>query len=158
MRGAGERRAARKVQRHVGDMAPGTRLDRLVWIRERREETTLVVLAGAEQRLVAARAELLRRAAVAANDPRCCGDAALWDLDDAARRRALQAVKVAEGQVVAASGACDTARRTWSLAHQDTEAATRIAERRRSELRADAERRERRAADEVAVLRFARQA
>ncbi|HET7754923.1 MAG TPA: hypothetical protein VFK85_13525, partial [Anaeromyxobacteraceae bacterium] len=64
MRCAGEGRAARKVQRHAGDMAPGTRLDRLVWIRERREETTLVVLADAEQRLVAARAELLRRAAV----------------------------------------------------------------------------------------------
>jgi flagellar export protein FliJ len=139
-------------------MAPRTRLDRLVWIRERREESALVQLAGAEQRLVSARAELGRKTAVAGHDARSSGDAALWDLDDAARRRALQAVKVAEKQVAAAANACDAARATWTSAHQGTEVATRICERKRAELRADLERRDRRDADEVAVLRFARQA
>ena len=138
-------------------MAPRTRLDRLVWIRERREETALVALAGAEQRLVAARMELGRRAALAGCDARRVGDAALWELDDAAHRRALQAVKVAEGQVAAAASAREAARESWSTAHQGAEVVVRIAERKRAELRADAERRERRAADEVAVLRFARQ-
>lgn len=137
-------------------MAPRTRLDRLVWIRERREESALTHLAGAEQRLVSARAELGRRAAVAGADARSSGNAALWDLDDVARRRALQAVKVAEGQVAAAASVRDAARQTWSSAHQGTEVATRICERKRSEIRADAARRDRREADEVAVLRFCR--
>lgn len=137
-------------------MAPRTRLDRLVWIRERREETALVELAGAEQRLDSARTELGRRVAAAGTDSRCSGDAALWALDDAAHRRALQAVKLAEGQVQSAATAREVARQGWSAAHQGTEVATRIAERKRAEVRADAERRDRRNADEVAVLRFAR--
>jgi flagellar export protein FliJ len=137
-------------------MAPRTRLDRLVWIRERREESALAHLAGAEARLVSARAELGRRSAAAGADARSSGSAALWDLDDVARRRALSAVKVAEGQVAAAASARDAARQIWSSAHQGTEVATRICERKRAELRADVARRDRRDADEAAVLRFAR--
>lgn len=114
-------------------------------------------LAGAERRLDSARTELCRRAAAAGTDSRRSGDAALWALDDAAHRRALQAVKVAEGQVEVAASAREAARQSWSAAHQGTEVAMRIAERKRVELRADAERRDRRSADELNCSRFHRE-
>jgi flagellar export protein FliJ len=138
-------------------MPKATRLDRLVELRELQEEEALAALGRAQRDVVAARDRLAARIDAAARDARRPEDAALWALDDGARRRALQAVRAAEGEVAAAMKKEAAARAAWTEAHADTEAARRSAERKRAEARRDGERKERRATDELASLRHGRE-
>ena len=111
---------------------------------------------GTEERALAGERHQALRAAAAA-DARREGDVSLWVLDEGARRRALQAVRSAEAELLAAEQAQERARVAWSDAHQDTEAARRGADRKRAEQRVDEDRRERRDADEVAARRHGRE-
>jgi flagellar biosynthesis chaperone FliJ len=138
-------------------VAARTRLDRLVELRELQEQEALGALGRAQRDVAAARERLAARIDAAARDGRRPEDAALWALDDGARRRALQAVRAAEAEVGAALRVEEDARAAWTAAHNDTEAARRSAERKRAEARLDGERKERRAADEVASLRHGRE-
>jgi hypothetical protein len=137
-------------------MAPKTRLDRVVGLRETTEEQALAALGKRQRETAAARELLAARRAAADADLRRAEDAVLWELDDGARRRALLAVRDAEAALARAEAAEAAARAAFQAAHQATEAARRGADRRRAELVAEEHRRERRRADEVAVLRHGR--
>jgi hypothetical protein len=104
----------------------------------------------------AARASLARCRAAAEADARRPEDAVLWALDDGARRRLLLAVRNAELALAAAERSEAAARAAFQAARQATEAVRRGADRKRSELVAEQDRRERRAADEIAALRHGR--
>lgn len=131
-----------------------TRLDRLVRFRERAEGDALVDLAAAQRDLRAAVERLEEAVAAARVDRRAPGSAALWELGEAAHRRALQAVRARQGDLGAAADRRDAASSDYRDAHQDAEAMRRAAERKRAERARAAERRETRAADELATLRF----
>jgi flagellar biosynthesis chaperone FliJ len=137
-------------------MAPKTRLDRLVGLRETTEEQALAALGTRQRETVVARERLATCRDAAQADARRSEDAVLWALDDGARRRVLLALRNAEGALVAAERAEAAARAAFQAAHQATEAARRGADRRRAELVAEEDRRERRGADEVAALRHGR--
>jgi len=137
-------------------MMPRTRLDKLVQLREREEDDAAVDLARAQHTLHAAR-ERLEQAVVASRaDRRAPGDAALWELEENAHRRALQLVRVAEGEVSSASVQREDASLSYREARQDAETVRRVADRKRAELLLERVRRERRTLDEVATLRFNR--
>lgn len=133
---------------------PATRLDRLVRFRERAEEDAFVDLATAQRDLRAAVERLEDAVAAARADRRGSGSAALWDLHEAANRRALQGLRVRQGEVGAAQERCDVASSGYRDARQDAEVMRRAAERKRADLRRALELRERRAADATATLLF----
>lgn len=137
-------------------MMPRTRLDKLVQLREREEDDAAVGLARAQHTLHAARERLERAVEASRADGRAPGDAALWELEEAAHRRALQRVRVAEGEVSSAAVRREDASLTYREARQDAETVRRVADRKRAELLAELSRRERRHLDEVATLRFNR--
>jgi flagellar export protein FliJ len=134
-----------------------TRLDRLVRLRESAEEDALAAVGRARQRVAEAEERLLARRAAAAADGRRAEDVALWALDDGARRRAIQAVRAAEADVAKVAKDAVAAQAALEEAHRKTEVARRAAERKRAELKAEAARKERRTADEVAAMRFGRE-
>ena len=84
-------------------MMPKTRLDKLVQLREREEDDAAVDLARAQQTLHAARERLELAVEASRADGRAPGNAALWDLEENAHRRALQLVRKAEGEVSTAA-------------------------------------------------------
>jgi flagellar export protein FliJ len=131
-----------------------TRLDRLVQLRDRQETEALAGMARARAGLAAARDQLATAVHAARVDSRAAGHAALWELDDAARRRALQTVRAARGNVERAAAHHDAAHGSYLSARQDAEVMRRAAERKRQVLQHEAARRERRAQDEIATLRF----
>ncbi len=135
-------------------MTPRTRLDRLVQLREKQEDDALVGLARARAHVDEARARLQLAEHAARADGRARDRAELWQLEEAAHRRALQVVRRAQGEVSAAVDRHQTASVGYREARQDAEAMRRVAERKRAELVQVETRRERRAADEVATLRF----
>jgi len=135
---------------------PRTRLDKLVQLREREEDHAAVGLARAQHRLHAARERLERAVEASRADARVPGDAAHWELEEAAHGRALQLVRVAEGEVSSASVRREDASASYRDARQDAETVRRAADRKRAELILELSRRERRSLDEVATLRFNR--
>jgi flagellar export protein FliJ len=135
-------------------MTPRTRLDKLVQLREKKEDDALAHLARARASVEAARARLELAVHATRADARGRGRAALWQLEEAAHRRALQGVTAAKGEVSAAVEHQESASSGYLEARQDAEAMRRAAERKRAELKELQARRERRAADEVATLRF----
>lgn len=135
-------------------MTATTRLDKVVEIRERTEERALVGLARARVVVETARERLARATQATQRDTRRSGPVELWQLDELAHRRALQALRVAEGQMQQAARGEANARDGYVSARQDKEIVQRVRERRRAELALEAERRERRAADEIAMLKF----
>lgn len=135
-------------------MMPKTRLDKLVQLREREEEDAAVDLARAQQTLRAARERLEQAVEASRADARAPGNAALWELEENAHRRALQLVRKAEGEVSTASVKREGASLCYREARQDAETVRRVADRKRAELRLELTRRERRVLDEVATLRF----
>jgi len=137
-------------------MKPRTRLDRLVDLRERGEEDALAALGKAQVQLRAARERLAAAEAAARADGRARGSAAHFELEEAARRRLLQDVRAAAEAVAAAEKQEAAAADAYRAARQGAEAMRRAAERKRGELVAEAHRKERRAVDEVATLRFNR--
>ncbi len=135
-------------------MMPRTRLDKVVQLREKEEGDALAHLARAQAQVQAARNRLERAVSAAQTDGRAPGRAALWQLEEAAHRRALLVVRAARGEVSAAVERQDSASSGYREARQDAEAVRRAADRKRAELVSREARRERRAADEVATLRF----
>jgi len=137
-------------------MVHRTRLDRLVKLRERGEEEALASLGKAQVELRAARERLEAAERAARADGRARGSAAHFELEEAARRRLLQAVRSAAEAVAAAEKQEAAAADAYRAARQEAEAMRRAAERKRGELLAEADRRERRSTDEIATLRFNR--
>ena len=135
-------------------MAPRTRLDKVVELRGHAEDRATVALARARATVDHAHHRLDAAREVTARDGRGSGPVELWDLDERARRRALQAVRAAEADLAAARNDEARARQGWIEAHRDTEVVRRVQERKRAEIRGEHERLDRRAADELATLRF----
>ncbi len=135
-------------------MTPRTRLDRVVQLREKVEEEALAKLARAQASVGKAQVRLEDAVRVTRVDARRAGPVELWQLDELARRRALQAVRNAEADVISASRHENTARDGYATAHQGKEIVERVQGRRRAEILDELALRERRTADEVATLRF----
>ncbi len=135
-------------------MMPRTRLDKLVQLREREEDDAAVDLARAQHGLRKARERLEQAVEASRADGRAAGQAALWELEENAHRRALQLVRTAEGEVSSAAEKRDGARASYTEARQDAETVRRVAGRKRAELLLELAKRERRGLDEVATLRF----
>jgi flagellar export protein FliJ len=131
-----------------------TRLDKLVRIREREEDEALADLARAQSKLRAAHEKLASAVEAARADRRAPGDAALWDLEEAAHRRALQVVRHVQGEVAQATKGQNSAQGEYLSARQDAETVRRVAERKRGEIVQELDRKERRSVDEIATLRF----
>lgn len=133
---------------------PKTRLDRLVQVRERGEDSALENLARAQSSLGKANERLAGLRQEARSDGRGRGNAQLWMVEEAAHVRALQDVRSAEKAVVAAQRSEQQARHGYAVAHRDAEAARRVQEKKRAEIRDEREKREQKALDELATLRF----
>jgi flagellar export protein FliJ len=133
---------------------PKTRLDRLVTIRERSEESALENLARARSSLDNAARRLAGFRQSARADARGPGAAELWVLEEFAHVRALQQVQRAEGELAQAMRKEQSARVGYAAAHRSAEAVRRAQEKKRAEITEERERSERRALDELATLRF----
>jgi flagellar protein FliJ len=133
---------------------PKTRLDRLVNVRERSEENALVDLGQAQtgRDLAARRLAGLRQQARA--DERGPGMAQLWVLEEFAHLQALRQVQRAETDLASALRREQSARIGYTSAHKNAEVARRAQDKKRVELSAEQDRRERKALDEMATLRF----
>jgi flagellar export protein FliJ len=135
-------------------VVPRTRVDKVVWLRERAEDGALASLARARAELDRAREQVARAAEAAQVDTRVAGRVELWLLDDDGHRRALQALSSAQGAAHQALSLETAARDGYSAARQGTEAVRRVQGRRRAEIVAEVSRRERLGLDEIATLRF----
>jgi len=133
-----------------------TRLDKVVQYRERAEGDALADLARAQRGVQAAKERLADAESAARADGRGPGRAALWELEEAAHRRALQAVRARQGEVGQAEERRENASSGYRDAHQDAEAMRRAADRKRAEEAQQVDRGERRASDEAATQRFNR--
>lgn len=133
-------------------MKPATRLDVVVKLRERDEEKARTALADSERAAKDAAEAAKLALETTRRDSRSRGNAALWQLHDAAHGRALH--DAAEAAKVA--GAADLhlvrSRDHYSSAYKRAETIRRVAESRRSEIIAEAEGRERKELDELGVL------
>jgi len=138
----------------MADVEPKTRLDKLVQVRERGEDAALETLARAQTSLGRATERLAGVRQEARSDGRGRGSAELWVVEEAAHVRALQEVRTAEQQVAAALKKEQVARVGYGAAHRDAEVARRVQEKKRSEIRDEREKREQKAFDEMATLRF----
>jgi flagellar export protein FliJ len=136
------------------NVQPKTRLDKLVQVRELGEDTALENLAKAQSSLTRANLRLAGLRQEARSDGRSRGSAELWMVEEAAHVRALQDVRSAERDLAQALTGEQVARSGYSTAHRQAEVARRAQEKKRHELRTDHERREQRAQDDLATLRF----
>ena len=91
-------------------MPPKTRLDRLVNVRERSEESALVNLAQAQSSRDGAARRLAATRQRARTDERAAGAADLWVLEEFAHLQALRQVQRAESDLVSAQRREQTAR------------------------------------------------
>lgn len=135
-----------------------TRLDAVVQVRERDEEKALRQVVDAEHRarLALERAEALLSAAQA--DQRRAGDAATWEMTEAAHARALSDARRAQKDAERVQAEVAKVRVVYTSAHQRAEVVRRVADARRDEHRKDLERTEDKALDEVASLLWYRKA
>ncbi len=133
---------------------PKTRLDRLVTVRERSEESALQNLAHAQTSLERATSRLAGLRQTARADGRVAGSAEEWVVEETAHVRALQAVRAAEGDMAQALRKEQQARAGYAAAHRSAEAARRVQEKKRAELVELHEKRDQRALDELATLAF----
>lgn len=135
-------------------MPPKTRLDRLVNFRERSEESALQTLARAQSSRDVAAHNLAGLRSRAREDEREKGAAELWVLEEVAHLRALRQVQRAESDLAAALRKEQTARAGYTAAHRHAEVARKAQDKKRAEITAEREKRERKALDELATLRF----
>ncbi|HET6438433.1 MAG TPA: hypothetical protein VFG59_10250 [Anaeromyxobacter sp.] len=135
-------------------MPPKTRLDRLVNVRERSEENALQTLARAQSTRDLAARRLAGLREQAQLDERGPGAAELWVLEEFAHLQALRQVQRAENDLTAALRRLQSARTGYTAAHKNAEVARRAQGKKQAEIRADGERRERKAIDELATQRF----
>jgi len=135
-------------------MVPKTRLDRVVQLRERSEDHALDNLARAQTSLGRATARLAGMRQEAQSDGRAAMTAELWILEETAHARALQALRAAEKELAGAMRKEQIARAGYLAAFRSAEALRRAQEKKRSEVTEEWDRRDRRAEDELATLRF----
>jgi flagellar biosynthesis chaperone FliJ len=138
----------------MSDVEPKTRLDRLVQVRARREDAALENLARAQVSLGRATQRLAGVRQEARSDGRGPGSAQLWVTEEIAHVRALQDVRAAERDVAQALTREQQARLGYGSAHRDAEVARRAQDKKRTEIKQDSAKREVRALDEIATLRF----
>ena len=119
----------------MADVEPKTRLDRLVQVRERGEDAALENLARAQSSLGRATERLAGLRQEARSDGRGRGAAQLWILEEAAHVRALHDVRNAEREVASAMKKEQQARVGYTAAHRDAEAARRVQEKKRTEIK-----------------------
>ncbi|MCC6335741.1 MAG: flagellar FliJ family protein [Myxococcales bacterium] len=132
------------------------RLDVVVKVKAREEDKRLEAMAQAVRQVEVARAALRDAQAQADRDLSGCGVAADFCVYEAARARALEAVKRARLAVGAAVKAVESTRAAWVTARSQTDAVRRVADTRRAEVQQLADRQERRASDDLTLMRFAR--
>jgi flagellar biosynthesis chaperone FliJ len=135
-------------------MVPKTRLDRLVQVKERKEESALENLARARSSLGRAAERLAGLRQAARSDGRARGAAELWVVEELRNVRVLQDVRNAERDLAAAVRTEQTARAGFDAAQRGAEVARRAQEKKRAEIGEAWERRELREIDELATLRF----
>lgn len=138
----------------MGYAQPKTRLDRLVQVRERGEDAALENLARAQTSLGKATERLAGVRQEARADGRGRGVSELWVVEELAHVRALHDVRTAEREVAAALKKEQQARLGYSAARRDAEVARRVQEKKRAEILDEREKREQKALDELATLRF----
>jgi flagellar export protein FliJ len=126
----------------------------LVQLRERTEDVALENLAHAQSSLGRAAARLAGFRQEARRDDRTRAAAELWVLEEGAHVRALQAIRTAERELAQAVRSEQQARVGYTTAYRSAEAIRRAQEKKRTEIVSEAEKREQRALDELATLRF----
>lgn len=135
-------------------MPPKTRLDKLVNFRERSETSAMQTLARAQSSRDLAARSLAGLRTRARADEREKGAAELWVLEEVAHLRALRQVARAETDLAAAMRKEQTARAGYTAAHRNAEVARKAQDKKRAEITAEREQKERKALDELATLRF----
>jgi flagellar biosynthesis chaperone FliJ len=133
---------------------PKTRLDRVVTVRERSEESALQNLAHAQTGVSGASSRLAGLRQVAREDRRSTGTAELWVLEELGHLRSLQQVQKAEGALAQALRQEQTARAGYTAAHRSAEIVRRAQDKKRVEILGEREKDERKGLEELATLRF----
>jgi hypothetical protein len=133
-------------------VSPRHRLHAIVKLREQEEGRALQGVAAA-QRETAAAQEASRAAAARARGDHRRGSALDWDIADHAQAAALRAARLAEQAAAAAARDLDRKLEEFVQVHSRTEALRRVVKTRTDELVAEAELRERKSLDEIAILR-----
>jgi flagellar export protein FliJ len=137
------------------EMVPKTRLDRLVQLRERTEDTALENLARAQSSLGRAAARLAGLRQEARSDGRVAPmPADLLVFEEHAHVRALQALRSAERELAGAMRKEQIARAGYVAAFKSAESMRKVQVKKQDELAGEWERQERKAEDELATLRF----
>jgi flagellar biosynthesis chaperone FliJ len=137
-------------------VAPATRLDPVLRLKERDEQRAARELARAAAETVSARERLDASATRARRDERRDGPAREWLIVEAAHGRALVELS-RDATRVRESGARERAARgVCADVHRRTETVRRAVEVRRREIREERARAERRSFDEIAALLFNR--
>jgi flagellar export protein FliJ len=137
-------------------MAFKTRLDALVRIRERAEESAQRDLGRARQLTVAAETALAQARSRALAETRVAGTAAGWQNAESARIRELGDLKRWERTVLEARAKEAEARSALEKAHRQHEVIRRAAQNKREEMAHQADRAERKLLDELATMQFGR--
>lgn len=135
-------------------MAPKTRLDRIVQLRERSEDHALENLAVARSSLARTAERLAGLRQDARSDGRARGACELWVVEECAHVRTLQALRAAERELALAVKREQAARQGFTSAHRSLRVVQLAQEKKRTEILGERERREERALDEAATLRF----
>ncbi len=136
--------------------ASKTRLDRVVWLRQRTEDGALNLLATARQVLGLAQDRLAGAIRDSRADYRDQDDSAFWVVEEAAHRRALQVASSARLDVSRAAAGEAVARDGYGKAHRDAESVRRIADRKRDEQDRVKARLELKRLDELGTIGFER--
>jgi flagellar biosynthesis chaperone FliJ len=122
--------------------------------RERSEQSAMQGLARAQSSRDLAARTLAGLRTQAREDDREKGTAELWVLEEVVHLRALRQVARAETDLAAAQRKEQSARAGFTAAHRKAEVARKVQDKKRAELVAEHEKRERKAIDELATLRF----
>jgi flagellar export protein FliJ len=136
---------------------PKTRLDAVVRIRERDEDTARIQLSEDQRKQLAAVAALEEAKTRARHDARTSGRAMDWELADRAHQRALLDARLAEHAVTAAAEKVGSSREKYVTAYARAEAMRRVVETRRADIVKEAEKTEAKRLDEMATILFARE-
>jgi hypothetical protein len=136
-------------------MARKTRLDVVVQLRERAEERATVTMAAAVRERYAADESLRASKERSRRDERRRGQAAEWQLSEAAHVRSLAEVRSAEETARLKAQLERAARAAHETAHKRAEAVRRAAAAKFADLVHNEESAERRSLDELATLMFA---
>jgi flagellar export protein FliJ len=136
---------------------PKTRLDAVVKIRERDEDTARIQLSEDQRRQLAAVKALDDAQQRARHDARTSGRAVDWELADRAHQRALLDARLAEHAVSAASEKVATSRQKYVGAYAKAEAMRRIVETRRADIVKEEAKADEKRLDELTAQRYARE-